>query len=157
MNHFTPKNAPEPKYIERIRELYAMLSGVPEDRVSLLNWREGPDDSVVSDARLLKDCGTVACIGGWACAYPKFKAVGLRTYLGDPVFDGFYSMSGIARFLGIDCDSARAIFIGSYSGLDAGIQYDASDKQRALRRIRLALLGWGAITRQRSAELAAAE
>ena len=86
--------------VERVRELYAMLIGLPESQFDLSVWRRGAvngdifvSTSKVTDKQLLdNECGAVACAIGWACAYPPFKAQGLRFMIGES-----YGVPGLAH------------------------------------------------------------
>lgn len=44
-----------------------LLSNLPDERFGMRAWRSG--DNHMADARLLHDCGTAACIAGWAAVY----------------------------------------------------------------------------------------
>ena len=73
-------------HIERLRALYAMVAGIPEERIELETWRSRivkPYDpnwskEVTNKDLLSQDCGTLACAVGWACAHPEFQKQGLR-------------------------------------------------------------------------------
>lgn len=144
--------------VERLRTLYAIIAGIPDERVDLDNWRNKKE----------LDCGTIACAVGWACSYPKFVKQGLSLFGTTPTFDtagrtyvGWYA---VEKFFGLTQGESAALFlkspgryhlggIGINSPEDAGL----SDKRRVLRRIRHLLLNNGYITKERSAELSVYE
>lgn len=67
------KNRMTPR--ERLIELRdVVLPSIPPDRLDMESWSN--------------DCGTVRCLGGWACAHPRFVADGLE--LVEPASDGMW-------------------------------------------------------------------
>jgi hypothetical protein len=112
--------------VGRLRELYAMLLGVPEDQFNLGVWRSKKtktesgneyDTGRVTDKELItNECGSVACAVGWACAYPPFKEAGLAYQFEDgagaPVVrgSGAWSFSAVMQFFGLDREHAEWLF-----------------------------------------------
>lgn len=148
----------------RLRTLYQMMSGIPESVIYMNCWRDAGRDSAVpavpklTDRALLRrtvkdpECGTTACALGWACAYPEFKAAGLKfsTHLGYPVFKGggqyrYYHEAG-AAFFGLTQKQSVDLF---------GVEYNStkSHKKVFLRRLRSLMLDFNMITKQRCREL----
>lgn len=65
---------------ELLRQAYAIIDGIPDDRFNLGSWQfdpttYGPDGEVHS-------CGMLACAGGWLCMHPTFNALGLHAMYG---------------------------------------------------------------------------
>ena len=52
----------------RLREAYAIIDGIPDDRFDLRHFANSDDPH---------DCGTIACAAGWLAMHPKFNALGL--------------------------------------------------------------------------------
>lgn len=149
----------------RLRKLYAMLQGVPNNRVDLQNWR-GHDHKI-------HKCGTVACAVGWATLYPPFKRAGFRDQDGAPILigeGGIYSYSGwdaVREFFGLTKDEALSIFqsnmaatrtddfriIKAIRGADTS-EVGMTHRQIVLRRILRFLVWQGTINIHRAQELA---
>lgn len=142
--------------VERLRTLYAIIAGIPDERVDLENWRNKNEF----------DCGTIACAVGWACSYPEFNKQGL-TVAADhisPIFktatQEYYGWYAAENFFGLSASESRALFLKSpvqyyLDAISPGFAEDAgmSDKRKVLRRIRYLLLNRGHITKRRSNEL----
>ena len=147
--------------IERLRTLYSVLTGVPEERTSLVGWVRGPRAG----------CETTYCAIGWAAIYPEFVKLGLTMSGYEPVLvspsgeERFKSWGAVEEFFGLGYDinsnyrECYALFTDereTRSFIDAdrvGTQMKMSDKALVLMRIRNYLLSKGAITPERSEEL----
>lgn len=152
---------------DRLRELYAMMCGVPNGRVRLRSWREGTDGFNVGNEKLVHNCGTK----GWACAYPKFQKQGLTWIDGLPAFSKHESYFGgwdaVCHFFDIDIETAEYLFSderyeypnlkGTRDGARSQFSRIKSEKRLVLGRIRFHLLQIGAITKGRYEELALQE
>jgi hypothetical protein len=161
----TPNPITKEEGIERMRMLYAMFTGVPEERTDLdtyfdLKMRSPRSVNRMSKENWAHQCGTTACLGGWASLYPPFQAMGLNP---DCFFEPSYR--GLSRYAALGAFFALPGFetIGIFA-TRAGVASEytpelrnLSDKMIALRRIRLHLLNKGAITQVRSDELAEME
>lgn len=115
---------------ERLRELYSMMAGIPDERVDLSRWK----------------CGALACAGGWACQYPPFIADGLMLKNGEPFFEdeGF----ALQAFFGLTNNSAADLF-------DSRFEFEGlPDRRVFLIRLRNLLVAQAIITQARSDELA---
>lgn len=150
--------------VERLRELYAMLIGLPTGQFDLNVWRRSVvktgvsllSTTKVTDRQLLEnECGAVACAIGWACAYPPFKAEGLRfkigRNLGLPSFKKGRSFQssfrGVEKFFGLSSDEALWLFAPeSYYRLDRTAKHVCARVLELLAQHR-------AITQERRAEL----
>ena len=140
--------------VERLRTLYAVLFGVPAEKVDLSSWREGtypyPGESTMDKSLTDPGCGTTGCAVGWACAYPPFQDQGLCWYGNLPRYrdeeNSFMHWQAVEQFFGLSPKQAYRMFSGSALGVNA--------KKLVLRRIRKYLLNKRAITPKRSAELA---
>lgn len=98
---------------DRLIKLYEFFKTVPKDQVDLNAW----------------ECGTHACLGGWACRMPEFQALGLK--LEDDVlsFQGELGFDALADFFELDDFDAQVLFATSY-----GISEDIH-KNIALQRL----------------------
>ena len=168
--------------IERLRTLYSVLAGIPNKLIALDNYchltcdyEELPNfGERVSFQHVVNHCGSTACALGWAALYPPFVKQGLRLDEdGDPWYFGTTYADGAALFFDMGPIDAGLVFgahhtLSEYtSGLEtvrapeSGDEYPHSNlhprysqKRVALHRIRLYLLSQGAITQERSDELA---
>ena len=167
-------------HIERLRALYAMIAGIPEERIELETWRSRSVNShdpnwgkeVTNKDLLSQDCGTLACAVGWACAHPEFQKQGLR-WDGGPIYrrrDGLrrFGWEAVESFFGIHYGLAKFLFSVEsipYSevGTRAALYNEyppvkrGDAKRTLLKRIRTHLLHIGAITAERDDELAGLE
>ena len=136
----------QPHGVERFRSLYAMMVGVPAEKVDMFGWRRASTDEA-----LIHSCGTAACAVGWACAYPEFQAQGLR-FMGasfQPVYGGHQHWGAVQAFFGVSGSTALWLFDTWELGLGA--------KKGVLGRIRTLLHENRVISDERNAELAAME
>lgn len=157
-------------HIERLHELYAMVAGIPAERINLSAWRRNPVRGAlrVSDGEMLNDCGTLGCAVGWACAYPPFKRQGLGWANSNPTFKDamgnvWENWNAVEEFFGVQHDMARYLFSDTccdYPG-SAPERYAFrrihNEKLLLLARIRTRLLLVGGITQARYEELARQE
>lgn len=156
----------------RLRELYAMLEGVPEKAIELDTWANTKvafgDREFLSGDKTPEQCGAIACAVGWAGMYPPFKELGfvlsglspvLMTKAGQQL-EKAGGWVAVCYFFGISTRESRGLLlkrpdidelhaIGMKRVEDVG-----TDKQRALRRIARFLCYKGVITKQREDELA---
>lgn len=159
-------------HIERLRTLYSVIAGIPSKVIEMDRWRVGPHQEN-SDKKFIRsavktitkneksnpyDCGTSACALGWACAYPEFKAQGLKFKNGSPSFreasvdswgwqDGFEVGS---KFFGISHTEASHLFVPVSNN-------DVDHKKVFLNRLRSLLVKKNIITKERAKELKAQE
>lgn len=168
-----------PIHIERLRDLYAMIVGIPERKIYLGVWRTGKFDKAdgapdaITAHEAAHDCGSTACAVGWACAYPKFQEQGLRfhraTYGYDvPVFTEhqtrYQNFAAVQEFFGLTLHEAHGLFLSvpeNHHRVATGVtiwqEKGLSEKRRVLLRIRSLLLKKCVINRSRFHELAAYE
>lgn len=153
--------------VERRRTLYSMLAGLPDGNVDLSVWRNVARDETLIAAAKRRECGTIACAVGWACAYPEFQAQGLTYELGWPTFrkPGSDLVLGdweaVEEFFGLD-SSTSCIFLPRYRPMFDGAKEDFdlvkdSDRLIVMRRIRRLLMDEGVITAERNRQLARQE
>lgn len=121
--------------VERLRTLYAMLAGIPEDRIDLRRWH----------------CGTTACAVGWACSYPPFVKQGLHWDWAEPAYGEHISWAAVQRFFQVEPDIVTRLF--SRSTRHSSIFLNISDKQFVLARVREYLYENGLISWSRSKQL----
>lgn len=160
-------------HTRRLRTLYAMIAGIPDDLIALEEWRGTLDGSGdLSDSALKKGCGTIACAVGWACAYPEFNRQGLR-WRNSPAYaeNGnqlSFGWRAVERFFGVSEHMAAFLFSNervpfgqSRYEANRGCDFPEVPKSQAkkvlLKRIRKYLFYTGAITAERNRELARLE
>jgi hypothetical protein len=121
----------------RLLQFYDMVLGIPAERINLGSWRRND----LSDKRLLTEQDSVACPGGWATAFPPFKAEGLRfdTDLKTPTFNNETGYSAMAAFLGIHVRTSINLFRGAVF-LDE-MKLIKSGKDLFLGRLRRLMIG----------------
>lgn len=160
--------------VERLRTLYSVLLGVPEERVYLDRWRRnlgayGAYEEVSDRTLLGKRCNTQACGFGWASAYPEFKKEGLSydisvgevVYMpteSDSVYSSFYAAY---LFFGLEDEASAQDLFGiagvfhsrKLSMVREGEHDIDSDRAVLLRRIRRYLASKTIITWERNKEL----
>jgi hypothetical protein len=125
---------------ERLRELYAMLAGVPDERFHLHSWREG---GLSNEVLLSEGCGTAACAVGWACAYPPFKAQGLSFDRAWPTFEHRAGWDAVMAFFELRVHQAERLFMWRNYGFT-----EANTNARVRRRILEVLNEEGAMTKE---------
>ena len=124
------------KQIENLRMAYAIMAGIPADRVKLDIYRCNQHQLVCADDKQFVDnCASVGCVAGWLSAHPYFKRQGLRWNAPD-----------------IEGVSASFVLLGDYNIFDVGPQ-GLLGKRVALSRIRRALHNVDAIDDRRYYEL----
>ena len=166
----------EAVHIERLRTLYAMIAGIPEERIELETWRSravkpnDPDWSkeVTNKDLLSQDCGTLACAVGWACAHPEFQKQCLGWDGGSPIYRRRFGWEAVESFFGIHYGLAKFLFsvenipysdVGTRAAVfkEYPLVKRGDAKRTLLMRIRTHLLHVGAITPERNRELARLE
>jgi len=152
--------------IERLRSLYSMMQGIPDERVELWTWRPY-GATKLNDDEFVHSCKTVGCAVGWACSFPEFMEQGLYwdRHRGIPMLDGGAgNWDAVMRFF--DLTRAQADFLfqehsasdrAYYSRALSWDDYTMSDKRKVLARIRFLLLKQGVIPIHRYRELIAIE
>lgn len=141
---------PTATQIENVRVAYAVMAGVPSEKIELSAVRDtmGFGAFYVEDDALLHECKTTACIAGWLSSHPYFKAQGF-TY-GD-------STSGLAKHGRMYFYKHMASDLTGDSQLFNAVNEDdvvGTQKQVALARLRRYLRQNNAITIERGQELA---
>jgi hypothetical protein len=87
-----PKN-PKDCTLEILEEfavnLVVMARSLPEDRVRLSVWQSNKSRLAHETAQdLVNDCGSTACLGGWAALYPPLQAMGFSAgFSGHPLIN----------------------------------------------------------------------
>lgn len=138
--------------VDRLRKLYAMMSGIPAKKVEMDMWRQSDDfeGKSITDQALIGRCDTHACLLGWASAYPEFKEAGLSAdKFGWPLFQSHEGgQDSGAAFFGLTYDQADFLFSAS-GDFDNG----KSQKQIALDRLAALLWKTDVISKKRFKEL----
>lgn len=139
-------------HVERLKTLYEMLDGIPEQKVKLAHWWTGqsgvmpcPVDYTKDE---LEDCGTLACAVGWACLYPPFIEMGLKGDWATPTFGKEEDWDAVMRFFDLTMEESTELFTRYTKD-----HLHLSDKQYVLHKIRDLLLTSRQITVQRYREL----
>lgn len=128
---------PKPESYPLLRDAYAVIDGIPEERFNLNAWR------------VTRECGTVACAAGWLMQHPDMQAKGLyMDSYGSPTFKGLLDYTALEAFFGLRAGVGYALFCprhtGFYCGLNGMVKLDdyadpdayPSDKQLFLARVR---------------------
>lgn len=111
--------------IRLLQDACAILEGVPDNLVSLSQWR-------LSEGASLSE-GTVCCAAGWLTLHPQFVARGLTFDKGGrPSFGLYRGYAALAALFRIDTDVAYALF----SPRDPKVWSPQSDKAVWLNRVR---------------------
>jgi hypothetical protein len=165
-NKFIPKK-------ERLRTLYSIMQGIPEEKVDLKEWRNDQDSQEPSYSGFATACESVACAVGWATVYPPFKEAGLL-FDGEPLLANYKGVhkgiDAVQEFFGLTKKEADNIFftrdtrrenattkIYEDSKFKRLINYPHSEKRLVLMRIRNYLYSKKVITKTRNQELKAFE
>ena len=95
-----------------LRDAYAIIDGIPEDRFKLDSWRKARDPNNDNPS----SCGTIGCAGGWLAMHPMMQERGLRSgRYGVPVIPAVDGMSlgpyrSLAAVLGISLWDSEQLF-----------------------------------------------
>lgn len=158
-------------HVERLRTLYALMAGIPANRVNLRSWRCGMSSGSTSDYGMRDhSCKSTGCAIGWACAYPEFNEQGLVWEDGSPVLrvrktgNVFHDWRAAEEFFGLSVDQAEYLFDDDKRPYDLNSPNKDSQfpnlkchKRLILARIRYHLLHIGAITYGRYLQLGVQE
>lgn len=121
-------NASDPYYfrytnLESLKTLRDFLKAeVPDEKFNLNHWRKNlnaqpgqPNDAAwaVTSYDLKHECGTVACMLGWAASIEEFRERGLQydLNLGEVTFTGCYGTTAGAEFFSISNEVACNLFM----------------------------------------------
>jgi len=102
---------------ERVKTFFAMLSGIPDERLGWGEWRSSPNGdtfSEVTDRNLLERKESVADPVGWACAYPEFREQSLHFYRCFPKYKDSVGWKAVAAFFDFSPSDLRCIFGQAY-------------------------------------------
>lgn len=116
---------------ERLEHAYAIIDGIPEDRIDLHAWTQREGESL--------GCGTICCAAGWLARHPDNIRAGFSMrpcqFAGDktPTFAGSTGYEAIMKFYGLTQTQAFALFGTRYMPPHKA---ELSDKQLWLLRIR---------------------
>ena len=124
------------KQIENLRMAYAIMAGIPAERIKLDIYRCEPRGRrCENDKAFVSTCGSAGCVAGWLSAHPHFKSQGLKWFA--PEIQGEPASSALF--------DDPTIFDSGPEGL--------TGKREALARIRRALYRAGAVDDARDIEL----
>ncbi len=94
-------------YRTRLIQLREMLESIPDERINLIHWRSKYS---LTDTELFTECNTTACLLGWACAYPPFKAQGLEYKHGVPCYKEHINIAAAKEFFYLTLSEAEELF-----------------------------------------------
>lgn len=138
---------------KRITELYDLVRGIPDELLDMDTFGE------------LNDCGSPACMAGWAARHGPFAEAGLSPgdrQTGSIAFGGRQRYGALAAFFEMSYEQAQEVFgpTGAARDDDAFIieieeleTVHYAEKALALARLLNLMLGEGAITEARHREL----
>jgi hypothetical protein len=135
------KRHPNHVAIERLKDAYAIIDGIPPERIHLDMFQQfNNDNQYAHDVTEIK-CGTICCAGGWLALHPKVRKWGITADdTGCPVlarnpdeFANSYkdSYKVLATVFKIDYYDAEALFRPRRWALDGSLR---SEKQLWLDR-----------------------
>ncbi len=116
-----------PYHKKRLLKLAAFLDELPPEQFDICSY--GHDG----------ECGTVACVAGWAGLIPEFRRAGLKTEFG--IIDTTISFKGVRQFpssntagnfLGLTGQESHDLFYQSGYGLNNVGPKDAAAKIRSI-------------------------
>lgn len=85
---------------ELLKDAYAIIDGIPEDRFNLNVVTRTDAEGHEKDPHY---CGTVGCALGWLAMHPQFQALGLGLYVSD-----HRSQQAFTSFFGANLDFEKA-------------------------------------------------
>lgn len=97
--------------IELLREAYAVIDGIPDNRFNLNEIASNTCNDAISYqlGTVAHNCGTVACAAGWLGMHPKFRALGLNTTRNGYIkWNGSMSFSEVLAHV-FECSTAEAL------------------------------------------------
>lgn len=128
---------------ELLKDAYAIIDGIPDDRVSLHSIMSVRGESLA--------CGTICCAAGWLAHHPKFQVLGLGV-LSDGSRLTFKEMqpygsyvAQIAQLFNLPEIDAEVLFNMRQHHEWQGDWADLTQKQVFLRRVREYLQRHGAL------------
>src|SRR6185369_980034 len=104
-------------HIERLKTLRDVIAATPDEAVNMGTWRGDPGGWAKDPAK--PECGTIACMLGWACMVPEFQAAGLKFLAFANVPEGFRHLDFIPSYEDDISYSAGEAFFE----LDPGVGY----------------------------------
>jgi hypothetical protein len=131
------KRHPNHIAIERLKDAYAIIDGIPAERIHLDMFQYNyVGNGYAHDVTAIK-CGTICCAGGWLALHPKVRKWGITADdAGCPVLarnpdDPVNSYKVLATVFKIDYYDAEALFRPRRWALDGSLR---SEKQLWLDR-----------------------
>ena len=137
--------------LESLKTLRDFLKNkVPDEKFDLNHWRKNlnvqpgqPNDSAwaVTSYDLKHECGTVACMLGWAATIEEFRERGLQydLNLGEVTFTGCYGTTAGAEFFNIPPLVSVHLFMPDYYGFGSKKQNhgETITKAHAIERLEI--------------------
>lgn len=149
-------NATDPYYfrytnLESLKTLRDFLKAeVPDEKFNLNHWRKNlnvqpgqPNDTAwaVTSYDLKHECGTVACILGWAASIEDFRERGLKydLNLGEVTFTGCYGTTAGAEFFNIPYQISIQLFMPDLYAFGSNINNrgETITKAHAIERLEI--------------------
>lgn len=97
-----------------LRDAYAIIDGIPEDRFNLDLWR--------TKGKSPRECGTIACAAGWLAMHPEMRKKGLLNGEGGkPIFLDDLAIErtefhALAKFFCMTYEQAAGLFCARWCG-----------------------------------------
>lgn len=130
------------KYKQRLRILADFMKTVPEKRFNIESWTTGEFCGKDKEPKH-NECGTAACVGGWAGTIPQFKRAGLTlTNTGDdvgslePAFENVEGFEALEQFFGLENIDMEGISGEVYHYDALHYIFDADNKNSAKDAVR---------------------
>lgn len=104
-------NKLKPEYVERLKDVYQIIAGIPKKRVDLGDYMYVPGAIFATQEVALHNCGSIGCIAGWLSVHPHYRHLVKNhiTRYGEVYYLGYYA---IAEYLGINHND---LFMGNYN------------------------------------------
>ena len=149
-------NATDPYYfrytnLESLKTLRDFLKAeVPDEKFNLNHWRKNlnvqpgqPNDSAwaVTSYDLKHECGTVACMLGWAATIEEFRERGLcyDLNLGEVIYQTSFGTTAGAEFFNIPCKISIQLFMPDLYAFGSNINNrgETITKAHAIERLEI--------------------
>lgn len=137
--------------LESLKTLRDFLTNeVPDEKFNLSFWRKNlnvqpgqPNDSAwtVTSYDLKNECGTVACMLGWAAAIEEFRERGLQydLNLGEVKFNDLYGTVAAAEFFNIPTPISNQLLMPEHYGFGRNTKNRDEEitKSHAIERLQI--------------------
>lgn len=139
------------KQIENSKMAYAIMFGIPHERIDLYEVRNTDEGKMSDEKFLAPNCNTTGCVAGFLSAHPFFKEQGLKWKKKDAMIQ--FKTKDVQTD---DLNEMSDILFGDYNTFDGGPR-GIEGKIVALSRIRKHLHESGVISDKRNDQLSVME